>query len=258
MAEAEYPNDFYALLGVERDADIAAIRGAFRRVSLEEHPDKAGNTPEAHARYVRITEAYDILSNRTTRRAYDGQAGFDWPVPDIVFDNLFEGRAAFREQVENFKKQRNNLFAKEPTQAELPTELVYADIYHQIDEHLASVRAVSQSLGIIRDQVTGIIPLTNHELWTAMGTAIERTELLRAKLEILKHDILASRRYDSGSFEECFRILDVVKSAFELVNTSRQLVTNATELGTSIGRPVPRAQITRHVRRLLQELRKWP
>ncbi|EMR62155.1 putative dnaj-like subfamily c member 10-like protein [Eutypa lata UCREL1] len=183
MAEAEYPNDFYALLGVERDADIAAIRGAFRRVSLEEHPDKAGNTPEAHE-----------------RRAYDGQAGFDWPVPDIVFDNLFEGRAAFREQVENFKKQRNNLFAKKPTQAELPTELVYADIYHQIDEHLASVRAVSQSLGIIRDQVTGIIPLTNHELWTAM----------------------ASKRYDSASFEECFRILDVVKSAFELAALYRE------------------------------------
>ena len=69
-------HDFYALLGVPRDADDAAIKKAFRRLARELHPD-VSTAPDAEARFREVTEAYEVLSNSETRAVYDrfGHAG---------------------------------------------------------------------------------------------------------------------------------------------------------------------------------------
>lgn len=79
--------NFYDILGVSPDADIAAIQKAFRTMSLKYHPDRANNatTPDGdetpgerksreqrnHERYVRITQARDTLVDDEKRKAYD-------------------------------------------------------------------------------------------------------------------------------------------------------------------------------------------
>jgi len=57
----------YELLGVERDADDATIKKAYRKLALTSHPDKGGD-PE---KFKEITTAYEILSDPDKRAAYD-------------------------------------------------------------------------------------------------------------------------------------------------------------------------------------------
>ncbi len=68
--------DYYEVLGVERGADDAAIKRAFRKQAQQWHPD-VNTEPEAQARFKEINEAYQVLSDPNRRQAYDmfGQAG---------------------------------------------------------------------------------------------------------------------------------------------------------------------------------------
>ena len=59
--------DYYAILGVPPEADIEAIRQAYRIRAFECHPDCGGS----HGQMVLINEAWAILSNPMTRRHYD-------------------------------------------------------------------------------------------------------------------------------------------------------------------------------------------
>lgn len=69
---------FYATLGVERSADEAAIKSAFRKGAMKFHPDRNGGDPQAEQKFKEINEAYEILSDPQKRAAYDrfGRAAF--------------------------------------------------------------------------------------------------------------------------------------------------------------------------------------
>ena len=69
-------SDFYALLGVPRDAAEADIKKAYRKLAMEYHPDR-NPSAEAEARFKEITEAYEVLRDPQKRAAYDryGKAG---------------------------------------------------------------------------------------------------------------------------------------------------------------------------------------
>jgi molecular chaperone DnaJ len=69
-------SEFYALLGVARDATEAEIKKAYRKLAMEYHPDR-NPAPEAEARFKEITEAYEVLRDPQKRAAYDryGKAG---------------------------------------------------------------------------------------------------------------------------------------------------------------------------------------
>jgi hypothetical protein len=58
---------FYAVLGVEKTADTAALKTAFRRLVLVVHPDKYGDD----ILFAKVKYVYDILANSTTRSVYD-------------------------------------------------------------------------------------------------------------------------------------------------------------------------------------------
>lgn len=70
--------DYYELLGLQRGADDAAIKAAFRQRAKEYHPDRHGGCKENEARFKAINEAYDVLKDPQKRAAYDrfGKAAF--------------------------------------------------------------------------------------------------------------------------------------------------------------------------------------
>lgn len=114
------PRDYYEVLGVPHDADIKAIKDAFRQLALKFHPDR-NKEPGASERFKKIAQAYAVLSDPKKRAEYDargyagvsgfssedlfgginfddifGGLGFDFGGPS-VFDRLFRRRAAPRQ-----------------------------------------------------------------------------------------------------------------------------------------------------------------
>ncbi|GAA1728927.1 DnaJ C-terminal domain-containing protein [Isoptericola hypogeus] len=63
--------DFYAALGVPKDADDAAVKKAYRKLARTYHPDQNPGDDAAEARFKEIGEAYAVLSDREQRKQYD-------------------------------------------------------------------------------------------------------------------------------------------------------------------------------------------
>lgn len=70
--------DYYELLEVEKGADDATLKSAYRKLAMRWHPDKNPGDQAAEARFKAISEAYGVLSDPQKRAAYDrlGHAAF--------------------------------------------------------------------------------------------------------------------------------------------------------------------------------------
>src|SRR5688572_27453763 len=76
-----FEKDYYATLGVPKNASPAEIKKAYRKLAQQHHPDTAKGDPAAEERFKEISAAYDVLSDGEKRKAYDrvremGSAGF--------------------------------------------------------------------------------------------------------------------------------------------------------------------------------------
>src|SRR2546423_10474514 len=94
---------YYEVLGIERDAPPQAIKGAYRKLAKEHHPDRNHGDTKAEVRFKEISEAYDVLKDDQKRAAYDrfghaafenghgrGANGFDFASSFTdIFDDLF-------------------------------------------------------------------------------------------------------------------------------------------------------------------------
>ena len=63
--------DLYSELGVARDASEADIKKAYRKLAKELHPDRNKDNPKATERFAKVTQAYDILTDKDKRAQYD-------------------------------------------------------------------------------------------------------------------------------------------------------------------------------------------
>ena len=107
---AESKRDYYEVLGVDKNADEAAIKKAYRKLAKKYHPDMNPGDAEAEKRFKEASEAYAVLSDSQKRAQYDqfghaafeqgggpgGFSGFDFggDMGDIfgdIFSDLFGG-----------------------------------------------------------------------------------------------------------------------------------------------------------------------
>ena len=100
---AEQKRDYYEVLGVDRNADDAAIKKAYRVLAKKYHPDMHPGDKEAEQKFKEASEAYAVLSDAEKRRQYDqfghaafegggaGAGGFDFSGMDFgdIFGDLF-------------------------------------------------------------------------------------------------------------------------------------------------------------------------
>ena len=70
--------DYYEVLGVDKNADDATIKRAYRQLAKKNHPDVNPGDKDAEERFKEINEAYQVLSNPQKRAQYD-QFGHDGP-----------------------------------------------------------------------------------------------------------------------------------------------------------------------------------
>lgn len=71
--------DYYEVLGIDKNADDAALKKAYRVLAKKYHPDTNPGNAEAEAKFKEASEAYAVLSDPDKRRQYDqfGHAAFD-------------------------------------------------------------------------------------------------------------------------------------------------------------------------------------
>ena len=100
--------DFYTLLNVPRDAKLPQIRNAFRKLALANHPHKNPN-PNAHETFVKLNEAYQILSDPKKRKQYD-------TLTDIFFHTGLTSAAS--EKYRNLQKSMHESTEKSHQEAE--------------------------------------------------------------------------------------------------------------------------------------------
>ena len=68
--------DFYEVLGVDRNVDNNSLKSAYRKLAMKFHPDKNPGNEKAEKKFKEVSEAYDVLSNPEKKAAYD-QYGHD-------------------------------------------------------------------------------------------------------------------------------------------------------------------------------------
>lgn len=76
MVTTDFKN-YYKLLTINREATLNQIRNAYKKLALEYHPDKNKNNKEAEEKFKEILEAYEILSDPTTKVDYDSEYDYE-------------------------------------------------------------------------------------------------------------------------------------------------------------------------------------
>lgn len=92
--------DYYEVLGVEKDATTDQIKKAYRKLAVKYHPDRNPDDKNAEDMFKKVAEAYEVLSDPQRRQNYD-QFGFDGPQgsgfggagfnPFDIFESFFGG-----------------------------------------------------------------------------------------------------------------------------------------------------------------------
>ena len=90
---AESKRDYYEVLGVDRNADDAALKKAYRALAKKYHPDMNPGDAEAEKKFKEASEAYAVLSDAEKRRQYDqfGHAAFEQGGPGAGGFGGFDG-----------------------------------------------------------------------------------------------------------------------------------------------------------------------
>jgi molecular chaperone DnaJ len=102
--------DYYEVLGVGRDAGEDAIKGAYRKLAKQYHPD-VNKSPGAEDKFKEVSEAYEVLIDKDKKAKYDqyghagvnfGSGGFNWQdfshfgdIEDMFSGGDFFGRNVF-------------------------------------------------------------------------------------------------------------------------------------------------------------------
>lgn len=74
---ASQTKDYYKTLGVDRAADDKAIKAAFKKLARKYHPDLNKTDPSAEDRFKDLNEAFNVLSDPSSRKLYN-RYGADW------------------------------------------------------------------------------------------------------------------------------------------------------------------------------------
>ena len=196
---------FYDVLGFSGEwgaaADVEAIRKAYHKAVLMYHPDKAQfktvDGKEDRTVFLKIQEAFNVLSNETKRRAYDSQLPFDESVPseEKVQKALAKGTPKF------FKLfapvfQRNARFAvKKPVPDLGDMETPLAEVY-RFYEYWVNFESWRDFTGVGAEHKPDEATSREEKRWMMKENERLAKKLKKKEMERLIQLVTISEKYD--------------------------------------------------------------
>lgn len=177
--------DPYSVLGVERDADAAAVKRAYRKAAQAAHPDRHGGDTTA---MTRVNVARDILSDPQRRERYD-LGGEDVPATPalelrarVVLAQVFQQFVAHPQRLNIVSQSRSALSEMRRKQVEALAEMKRT--IERMRQRLKDVEYLKPSDGpdLFADTVAGAIANLEHQTQNAQ----EQLEAIGRALELLK------------------------------------------------------------------------
>lgn len=105
--------DYYEVLGLNKNATQEDIKKAYRKLSLQLHPDRNNNSSESTERYKEVNSAYEILSDERERKKYDNQSNSPF------FNNMSGGEHVNINPADIFNFFNKNIFEQMGSQGNM-------------------------------------------------------------------------------------------------------------------------------------------
>jgi len=151
--------DYYTLLGLSKNAGKEEIKKSFKRYSLKLHPDKHNNDVFFNEMFLKIKEAYDVLSDEHKRNDYDNGINHNTR-PNKSFEK--ENDDSDKKIIENLKQE--NYYLKK-----------------YLDEEKSKSRIISEKCAVLKDEVLSL----ETELITKKAELIQNSKYIHEINEIL-------------------------------------------------------------------------
>ena len=155
--------DYYKILGVAEFDNADDIKKAYRKLARKLHPDVAGNSDEALARFKEINEAYEILSNQVKKAEYDRARKFyNYAHENFQSQQNYKSEQnttnpqsehkGFSFNWEDFlgKKYRENAFKEKKAKAPVKGKDIYTDLDISVFE---ATCGATKTINMLHNQV---------------------------------------------------------------------------------------------------------
>jgi len=130
--------DYYRILGVNRNATDSEIKKSYRKLAMENHPDKGGDDNK----FKEIAEAYEILSNPEKKLNYDkyGHNGRNMNSGSQAYDTY--GGMSMNDFMREFGYRRNGERVKRGSDMQINIKLTLEDVYQGVNKTFKYKRLV--------------------------------------------------------------------------------------------------------------------
>lgn len=126
--------NYYDILGVKKDATQDELKKAFRKLSMENHPDRNPGNKEAEERFKEVAEAYDVLSDTDKRQQYDMEQAYG--------SGKFDPFGGWGGGFSDFFNTRNHAPIERGSNIQLIVNVSLEDIYHQRENDVKYTKKV--------------------------------------------------------------------------------------------------------------------
>jgi len=205
--------DYYSILGVPKNASDQDIRKAYKKQSMQHHPDRGGNEEQ----FKKVNEAYSTLKDPQKRAAYDNpQPQFNFNTQNMGgFEDMFAH--AFGQGFGGFQQQRQQRRNRDIT---IPCNITLEDVLNG-KEVIATYRLRSHR----EESVNIIIPkgarhgdtIRYEQLGDDSIPGIPRGNL-HVKIQVRKHNKFDRNNDDLWTIES-INALDLILGCSIIVNT---------------------------------------
>ena len=131
--------DYYKILGINKEATDTEIKKAYRKLSLQYHPDRNPGNKEAEEKFKEISEAYSILSDKQKRQQYDTYGTVDPNVfnhmnmnPEEIFASFMKMHHGFGSWFDDEPQERSYRGQDKILRINVTLEEIYNNVTKQV------------------------------------------------------------------------------------------------------------------------------